>query len=564
MNLKAIKREFSELQQDRATWNNTYQVLGEYVSQFKQNFNAEPTPGQFLIDEIYDSTGTFAAHNAASALLGMIWPGTARKSIEITPPDDLPLTTELAMFYNKMTQRTVAAMDDPAANLTLSLDEYMLDQIIFGTSGVGVEKGYKSKLLFKPYGVKEVYFDEGRNGLVDSLYIYYEWRLNRLVAEYGLDKVSEKSRKKYEQGKGGDKVKVLHVIKPRLEKKAEMGALAMPYMSLHFEFDSEHILNESGFHELPIRMGRFRKLNYERQGRSPAMNAIADIREANVLRESIIVATAKMLDPPLGVLDDGMLGGNVIDTSPKAINVFNGAHNMSGNSPVFPLVTIGSLEPALRRLEDLKESISRHFYIDRLLDFNNQTEMTLGEVQIRDQIRTASLSALFSRQLAEVFTPLFERVVSILWREKEFGVIPGSVEEEEVLSTGIEPEYIPEALVARLEKGEDIYKIAYKTKAASSQRAEEYMAMLEMLTQYRQDIQINPQIKNRINLNEAYKQMGLIRGIPVGVVRQDDETQAMDEADAQAAQAAQVLAAGEQAANIADKAASAQQRMRPE
>jgi len=563
MTVLALKQEFKDLKDDRQIWDNMYQIIGEYVSQVKQNFTSEPSPGQFMIGEIFDSTATFAAQNSASALLGALWPGTARRSIEITPPDDLPMTTELAEFYSKMTQRTVAAMDDPHANLMLTLDEYMLDQLIFGTSGIGVEKGDKSKLIYKPYGVKEVYFDEGKNGIVDRIFILYEWRCNRVVAEYGIENVSEKTREKYNAGKNA-KVKILHAIRPRMEKKAAAGQLAMAFESIHIEFDSDHILLETGFHELPIRIGRFRKLTYEKQGRCPSMTAMPDIREANSLREAIIRATEKMLDPPLGILNDGMLGGSTIDTSSGAINVFNAGNNIGGQPPVFPLVTIGSMEPALRRLEDLKQVIAQHFFLDRLLDFNNQTAMTLGEVQIRDQIRNGSLSALYSRQLAEVLTPTFERSVSVLWRSGEYGVIAGSEEEAEVIASGREPEYIPEALLGRLQRGEDIYKISYKTKAASAQRSEEYLATIELLNQYRTDMQISLAIKNRINIHEAYKQLGIIRGIAVGIIREDDAVEALDQQDAEAAQMQQMLAAGVQAASMAKDTAAAGQMMRPQ
>ena len=557
---KQYKQEFKDLQSDRSTWNNMFQIVGEYVSQIKQNFNADHQPGDFLIDDVYDSKGTFAAQNSASALLGMLWPGTARKAIEIEPPDDMAMTTKLAAFYSMMTSRTVQAFDDPKAQLMLSLDEYMLDQIIFGTSGVGAEKGYESKLLFRPHGVKEAYIDEGRNGAVTKIFLFYEWRVNRVVDEYGIDNVSEKVRKKYQEGKFGERVKILHVIKPREEKKAEKGALAMPYMSYHMEYDTEKKLKETGFHEIPIRFGRFRKLNYERYGRSPAMSALADIREANVLREAVIRATEKMLDPPLGVLDDGMLGGSSIDTSARAINVFNAANNMSGKPPVFPIITIDNLDAAIKRLEALETSIAQHFFIDRLLDFNSQNEMTLGEVQIRDQIRTASLSALFSRQLSEVFTPLFERAISVLWRNGEFGVVKDSEEEQAILDAGGDPEYVPDEIAERLKAGLDVYKIKYKTKAASAQRTEEYLATLEVLNQYRQDVQIVPTIKNRVNLHEAYRSMGEIRGLPLGVIREDDAVAELDAQDAKQQQAAVMLAAAEQAGNAADKFASAQQK----
>jgi len=231
MDAKAIKAEFDALKNDRSNWNTMWQVLGEYVSQIKQNFETEPAKGEFLTREIFDANGAFAAHNSASALLGMLWPATAKQAMEIQPPDDLEPTTELAEFYERMTNRTVRAMDDPKANLSLSLDEYMLDQVIFGTSGVGVDTGDQSKLLFKPYGVKELYIDEGRNGRVAKCYLHYEWTVARTVEEYGLDNVSVKIREKFQKGKLRDKVKILHAIIPRKEKKAAKGKLAMPYMS---------------------------------------------------------------------------------------------------------------------------------------------------------------------------------------------------------------------------------------------------------------------------------------------------------------------------------------------
>jgi hypothetical protein len=562
MNAKQLKAEFDTLATERSNWNPLWQVLGEYVSQIKQNFETQPANGEFLTKEIFDANGAFAAHNAASALLGMLWPATAKQAIEIKPPDDLDMDTELSQFYERMTNRTVRAMDDPRANLSLSLDEYMLDEIIFGTAGVGVEAGDESKLLFKPYGVKELYIDEGKNGKVDKVYLCYEWTVGRVVDEYGLENVSPKVAEKFRNDKTRDKVKILHIIKKRRERKAIKGKLAMPYMSVHMEYGNCHVMREDGFHELPIFVGRFRKLLYELYGRSPAMNALPDIREANVLREAFIIGTEKALDMPIGVMDDGMLGGGYIDTSAKAINVFNASGNLGGNQPVFEIGKPPNLAVAEARLEKLNMNISQHFHIDKLLDFNNQTQMTFGEAQIRDQIRTASLSSLFSRQIAEVFTPLIERSVNILWRAGEFGVLRGSIEEQELMATGKEPEYIPDALVERLERGEEIYTINYKTKAANASRAEEYIAIIDVTTFAAQAAAVDPSVTMRVNMHEAVKNLADIRALPVGIIRQDDEVEAMQQQQAQAQAAQQALMTADAAAGVADKAASAEMKMR--
>jgi len=544
MEMKQVKAEFDQLRQERSTWNTMYQILGEYVSQIKQNFETEPTQGDFLVNEIYDSTGPFAAHAAASTLMGMLWPGTASQSLEIVVPDDMDgESTELTNFYERMTSRLTRAMDDPKANLSLSLDEYMLDELIFGTAGVGVDKGDESKLLYRPYGVKESFIDEGRNGRVNKCYIFYEWTVNRTVGEYGIDKVSAKTKEKFENGKGGEKIKVLQVISPRKVKKAEKGKLAMAYQSLHIEYETEHLLKEDGFHEMPIMFGRFRKLNYEKYGRSPAMNALPDIREANALRESVIIATEKALDMPKGVIDDGVLGGGVIDTSAHAINVFNASGYAGSTPPIFDIGSPPDITAALSRLEELKNSIAQHFFIDRLLDFNNETQMTFGEAQIRDQRSSASMTALFSRQIAEVLSPLIERSVNVLWREGEFGVIPGSVEEEALLAEGKEPDYIPDELIKRLEAGEEVYQIVYKTKAANAARAEEYMGILDIMQIGIQAMQIDPGVGKRIDLHAAIKELAKIRGVAGGIIRQDDEVDAMNQQEQQQMQQMQMAEA---------------------
>jgi len=112
------------------------------------------------------------------------------------------------------------------------------------------------------------------------------------------------------------------------------------------------------------------------------MNALPDIREANVLREAVIVATEKNLDPPLGILSDGMLGGSVLDTSAGSLNVFNASGNIGNNNPIFPLFTVGSLQDAIARLETISNSIAQHFHIDKLIDFNNDTQMTYTAWQV--------------------------------------------------------------------------------------------------------------------------------------------------------------------------------------
>ena len=157
--------------------------------------------GEFLNEDIFDSTGTFAAKNASSAILGILWPSTAKKSIQIDPPEDMenPSDEERQWYEEVATKRLAAAMDDPKANLALALDEYMIDQVIFGTSGVGVF--WEEGLLYKPFGVREMFIDEGKGGRVDTVFLNNEWDAERVIRTYGIDNVSPVLKEKFLNGK---------------------------------------------------------------------------------------------------------------------------------------------------------------------------------------------------------------------------------------------------------------------------------------------------------------------------------------------------------------------------
>lgn len=557
---KQYKRAFELAKSRKANWNTIYQVIGEYIDLVKMNFTTTQAPGEFLLDRVFDSKGSFAASASSAAILGMVWPGTAEQAFKIDAPEEFNPNEEEKAFYERMGKMAYRRFDDPRAGLILAMDEAVSDLIKFGTVGLGVEKGDESSLLFKPYGVKELYIVEGKNGRVGSLFIEWQWQAERVVAEYGEDKVSPRVRKLVQDGKGDTLINiVLHICK-RKEKRAARGKYAMPIASYHFELDNWHLIKEEGFNEPPISVSRFRKNNYEEYGRCGSFSALPEIIEANVLRESLIIATEKILDMPKGVLDDGAIGGGVVDFSAGSVSVFNATGNIGGNQPVFEIGTPPNIPWALERLKDIEESIAQHYYIDRLLDFNNDVQMTLGETQIRDQKSNASMSSIYNRIYAELITPTVERGIAILWRDGEFGVVKGSAEEAEELLKGRTPYYVPDRVAELLARGEDIYRIVYNTKAASAAKSQEYMAILELRNFVMESAQVDPSIVKRFDFHSALKDLAALRGSVGKYIRSDEAVNAMMEQEAKLQEAQMALQAGESMANIADKAASAESR----
>lgn len=551
---KQIIEDNSRLLKDRSNWNNQWQQVGEYISQIKQDFEVSHDVGEFLNDDIYDSTGTFAAGASAAAILGILWPSTAKKNIKIEPPEDMgEINDEERTWYEDVvTKRLTTAMDAPSANFVLAINEYMLDQVIFGTSGVGVFwEG--DGLFYKPFGVKETVHDEGKKGIVNVAYINVQWDVKRVVETYGIENVSAKVSEAYNNNKFSDKIDIIIAYKPRDVVRGKKGKFNMPFSATHIEKSTKHILREGGFEEFPIVIVRFKKLNYEKYGRSVGMDALPDIKESQVLAEAISVATEKNLDPPLGLLDAGMLGGGVVDTSAGALTVFDSQSNTGGAPPVFPINTVGDLRSAEVRLENLKQSISQHFFLDRLLDFNNQTEMTATETAARSRIRDNSLSSMISRQVTEGFNPIIERSVNIMLRNDQFGVIRDSLEHRAATAIGEEVDIIPDRIANRLLNGEDVYQIRYTTPADRITNADELQGMIDQIGLFQQLAQTHPEALAYLDIDRIAVNSTRLLGSPPDTILSEEEVALKLQAQQEQLQAQQTLDQAEQVAGIANE-----------
>lgn len=553
---KALQRR-KAMQSKKTPWQPHWQLLGEYIHSRKQDFTSSKSEGEMLNKDLFDATAGKANAVMSSSLIGMLWPNGA-KSVRIAPPRGIRETLEIKTYYERVTEVLTEAMDDPKAGLATALDEYMKDQGCFGTSGIEIAEDDGLPLVYRAWSVKEMLIDQGKNGFVDTVYIEQEWTVRMLVATYGREAVSAATREKYDQGACDDKVMLLIAIEPRLDYEEEgptEGNLAMAFQSLHIELGADKLLRESGFDDLPIKVGRFWKLAKETYGRSPGMEALPDVLEINSMWEAVTIAVEKMLDPPLGVLDDGRLGGGTIDTSAGAINVFNITGRAGERQPVFPLFTVGELQHVGKLIEQLTESIMNHFFMDRLLDLNNEKEMTAYETSIRNRLRGSTLNTLFSRQTAECFSPLVETSFNRMFARGKLGVIRGSAEEKMLILDGEKDIiYIPDEIAQLMVAGKDVYRIKFITPAARIMEAEEQQGMIETAHFAGELAALVPDVMDNFDFDAQVKRFSQNSGAPSTGLRADkvrDDIRAARAAAVQASQEMQMVGAGAKAAKDA-------------
>jgi hypothetical protein len=559
-------RRHKELKAEKEPWNIHYQRLAETFLTRKQFFTTTIAPGEFLYDDVFDNTGEHAAMQAASVFLSMLWPDSSR-TFSIRPVEelkDVPGVEEYFRFVNRQMHRF---MDKPRAGLLVALQEFEIDQQVFGTSGIGAFDGEddSTPVVYEAWGIKNMCISENAQGYVDCIYSSQQRTVRQIVEEYGDDNVHPNIAAAYRDGKYEDKFEVLRIIEPRpaREQNPEIGGKGMPIRTLHIDCQHQFIMREGGYSEFPVAVGRMVKTIGEKYGRSPAMAALPDASSLNALKEAVLVATEKQLDPPLGLLDSGRVGGGTVDTSAGALTIFDASGRVGGEKPIFPLFTIGEMQSAKEMKEELKQSIMQAFALDRLLDLNNQTQMTAYETSVRNRMRGEALGAMFSRQIEEVFNPLVERTFSILFRRgllgaNETGLI-ASARKMWARIMGKPVQVIPAAVIQAIEAGLDVYEVEYVSPAKRFMQSEKLQGIYEA-AEFFSKMGVVPgmeTISDGLDVDEMGREVIRYSGAPETIARTAGERDAIREgrAEAQAAQAQ--MASMQQASEVARNAGQA-------
>lgn len=525
---------------EKYNFNIHFQVVAEYFLTRKSDFTVNFVPGTFLNRDLYDSTGPKAGNVAAGALLGMLWPEESQ-NFEIVKARNIPDTIVNRNFFNEVSYRMNKSMNHVECGLSLCLGEYMRDEVFFGTCGVGAfpatdpNVSADAKFVFQAWDIKRMVVDEGPNGFVNRVFYEREETIENAAMEFGLDNLSEKSQKAYNTGANGKliKITILHAIEPRYDRNPDgYSIFDMPVSSTYVELGENKLIRNSGYTRMPVFVGRLMKNIREKYGRSFAMDALPDVLELNAIREMEIIATEKLLDPPLGVLDDGRLGANTIDTSAGAVTVFNISGRIGNQPPVFPLNTVGDMKPTKERIEELKQSVADHFMIDRLLDLNNETEMTAFEVNERQKLRAYVLNSLFARQINEVFSPLIHYCFNSLLEREELGVMPFSEAHQRSIIFGEPVLLIPPDIASAMLRGEQVYDIKYLTPAARMMKAQLASGIITTWKFLNDVAQAQPEIYDIIDEDTSAKLIAEYSGAPTDIIRSDEFTKQIRDARA--------------------------------
>jgi len=522
---KDIIKRFDELKSERMPFDSLWQEIADFNLPNAADFNRTYGIGQKRRQYLYDNTGEHSLKIFASSIIGFLANPAARWFTLGIMNEEINRDQEVSEWLDEAGKTVLNAFNEPSAKFYGHLFTSMVGIGAFGTTAMMVQEGISSQIEFTSQSVKDLFISEGHNGAINTVYRQLKFSGQQLLEKESLRgwSISEKTRKAALKDPS-KKFDVIHVIRPRKERVGTLGAQSLEFEGVYVEKDMQHELIEESYLTFPIPVARWERTAVEPYGRSPAMTALADVKTANSMQKSILVASEKQLNPPMQMPSDGSLG--MLDTSAHAINFYN-----PKEGEIKPLLSLGNISIARDDLLAVQDAIRRAFFVDQL-QIVGTPQMTATEVLQRQDEKGRLLAPSIGMVQAELIGPIVESTFTILLNN---GVIPPA----------------PEILA-----GQDV-KVLYVSPLTRAQRGGEAQSLLEFMQSVASVAEIFPEALDRIDIDASIEELHEIGGVPARVLKSLSDAEGARVQRAEAQQQQQALEVAQQGAAAAKDASQA-------
>jgi hypothetical protein len=516
--LQDVQTIANELIQQRQTWIDKWQDLSDFVDPGRGRFDTgTANDGKKRHQKIYNGQGKLAARTLSAGIYsGMTNPARPWFSLQFED-DDLSNDDSGKRWLQKVERKIYMYLSSSRSNFYQAIQSLYDEQVVFNTAALYQEDrpAKDGKQLFKVLTCGTYAVSEGPDGRVDTLYREM-WMSARAVVEKFGDRATLATRQLVENKTANTFVRVCHLVWPRKSyQMSKVDSLNMPWASVYWEYgasDHEGVLSESGFNEFPFHVVRWDTTGEEVYGRGPSDDALNDIKSLQEIDKAWLVGVQKAVDPPVTVTDNFK---DRITTRPGGINKLGGVIGGTNQDQIKRLYDHNvDLEHIQLAMDRKIQTIGRFFFNDLFLAVLDKPGMTATEVIQRTTEKLLQLGPVIERQEYELLGPVIERTFAILQRDGQLPPAP-----DNIAGANIKIEYV--SIMAQTQK---------MTAINAVQAAIQFLGYLAGM---------QPEIMDRFDTDEAFVKYCSMMGIPMEMVRSDDDVAAIRQqrAEQQAQQA---------------------------
>ena len=400
---------------------------------------------------------------------------------------------------------------------------------LYGTSACAMLEDWQSVMRFQHWPVGSYVLTTDARGRVNGAIREFQMQAGQLVAEYGVENVSDQVKAWVESGNTTQWVDVVHVVGRNPDADlTKLHPRHMEFVSDTFEKGqtaTSKWLRQSGTREFPIIAPRWQVYGEDVYGVSPAMEAFGFTRGLQKVSQRKYQVLDKFTQPSMQA--PAALARKRIGLLPGEMTYLPTA-----GAEVKPThqITNPHLAEIREDIYDLRQQIRESFYADLFLMIANdqRSNVTAAEIAARLEEKLLALGPVYLRMNDEVLDVLVDRSWAIAARR---GLLPDAP--PEIAGADITVEYIS--------------TMSQTMKAVGVANIERAMSFAGSMAQQ------FPDVLDSINSDETLRTYFDGVGTPPNLLRDQDEVMAARDARAQEAQMGQNAAIANSAADTAQK-----------
>lgn len=443
--------------------------LADYVLPRRYKWLITPNQmsrGSPINQHILDSTGTLSARNLASGMMsGISSPTRPWFKFKIGKQDSTG-TNSVSIWLAQCEYILMRVFQE--SNFYNSIAVMYFDLVVFGTAVMLIYEDFDDVIrCFNPcFG--EYYGDNDNKFRPVVFYREFTYTTSQTVDEFGIENVSQTVKSLYEGRDGAGKTRelvVAHAIEPNnnpdnfgvpshfkfREVYWEYGGSASPQDGSAY---GSGFLRKKGFNEQPHIIVRWDLVSNDFYGRSPAMDALPDIRQLQLETRRKAQGIDKAVNPPM--IADIQLKNQPASTLPGGVTFVSGMM-ATGNAGMAP--AYGSWKPDIAAmkedLDEVRDRIRKTFFNDILqtmasLRSQTSSNVTATEVDATRAEALVMLGPVLERIYDEGIKPAIERTFAICARatgSKGQSILPPPP--SEIAGANIDIEFISMLAVAQ-------------------------------------------------------------------------------------------------------------------
>lgn len=425
----------------RYSWWNHARELADYLLPRRYKWIVTPNQmsrGAQINQHILDSTGTLAARNLASGMMsGMSSPTNPWFRLSIKGVDLTKTTPET--LWLALCEKILRDIFQES-NFYNSVAMWYFDLVIFGTASMLMYDDFDNVICcFNPcFGEFYVDNDDKMRPVVFAR--EFTLTVKQCSEQFGLENCSEDVQGLVRQGGAAltRELVIAHLIEPNTGPDREGFPDHFDFREAYWEWGGtaapqsrpgDGFLQKKGYMESPSIISRWDLVSNDPYGRSPAMDALPDVKQLQQETRRKGQGIDKGVNPPM--VADVQLKNQPASLLPGGTTYVSGMMQ-TGNAGFAPVY--GSWKPAVKEMtEDItqvQERIKKIFFNDVLQtisQYETRSNVTAVEIDARKAESLVMLGPVLGRVTHEGLTNFIERAFAIGARAGVFPPPPASI-----------------------------------------------------------------------------------------------------------------------------------------